>query len=189
MTHEDLSDLNKLWQDQPAERLPMTVEDIRNRGGRLEKKVGWRNLREYAGAAFVVIGCAAFGWREKNVTVLIGAAFMVLGTLYVVYHLHRFGAARSMPSDLGLTDCFDFHRAQLVRQRELLRGVWWWYLMPMVPGWALIMIGRAIERPERRLLALGATAVFVVTYVVIGKLNERGARLLQEWIDSLDRAR
>ena len=44
--------------------------------------------------------------------------------------------------------------------------------MPIVPGWALIMIGRAIERPEPRLLALGATAVFVVTYVVIGKLNE-----------------
>jgi len=50
-------------------------------------------------------------------------------------------------------------------------------------------LGGAIERPERRLFALGATAVFVVTYVVIGKLNERGARILQQWIDGLDRAR
>src|SRR4051812_16780588 len=107
MAHEDLSHLNKLWQDQPAERAPMTVEDIRNRAGRLEKKVGWRNLREYAGAAFVVIGCVTFGWREKNVTVVIGAAFMVAATAYIVYHLYRFGTVRSMPAELGLRDCLD----------------------------------------------------------------------------------
>jgi hypothetical protein len=189
MAHEDLSDLNKLWQDQPAERLPMTVEDIRNRAGRLGKKVGWRNLREYAGAAFVVLACVAFGWREKNVTVLIGAAFMVLATAYIVYHLHRFGAVRPMPADLGLRDCLDFHRAELVRQRDLYLGVWRWYLLPMVPGWALIMIGRAIERPDRRLFTLGSTMVFLVLLIVLGKLNERIARRLQGRIEDLDRAR
>ena len=72
MGHEDLSDLNKLWKDQPTEKVPMTVDDIRNRGRRLETKVGWRNLREYAGAAIVLVGCVVFGWREKNVTVLTG---------------------------------------------------------------------------------------------------------------------
>jgi NaMN:DMB phosphoribosyltransferase len=97
MDHEDLSDLNKLWQDQPAEKVPMTVEDIRNRAGRLEKRVGWRNLREYAGAVFTLAICIALATREKNVTVLIGGGLIVLATLYIVYHLHRFGTVRSMP--------------------------------------------------------------------------------------------
>ena len=189
MARDEQSDLNKLWQDQPAGKVPMTVEDIRNRAGRLEKKTGWRNLREYAGAAFVLTTCVAFGWREKNVTVLIGAAFMVLATAYIVYHLHRFGAVRSMPSDLGLKDCLDFHRAELVRQRDLYLGVWRWYSLPMVPGWALIMIGRAIERPDRRLFALGSTILFLVLLIVLGKLNERVGRRLQGRIEDLDRAR
>jgi len=167
----------------------MTAEDIRSLAGRLERKVGWRNLREYAGAAVVLIGCLTFGWREKNVTVLVGAAFMMLATAYIVYHLHRLGAVRSMPSDLGLKDCLNCHRAELVRQRDLYLGVWRWYLLPMVPGWALIMIGRAIERPERRLFALGSTVVFLVLFVVLGKLNVRVARTLQRKIDSLDAAR
>ena len=189
MGHEDLSDLNKLWKDQPTEKVPMTVEDIRNRGRRLETRVGWRNLREYAGAAIVLVACVVFGWRENNVTVLTGGAFMVLATAYIVYHLHRFGAVRSMPSDLGLKDCLDFHRAELVRQRDLYLGVWRWYLLPMVPGWALIMIGRAIERPDRRLFALGSTMVFVILLVVLGRMNERVAERLQRRIDGLDQAR
>ena len=189
MAHDDERDLSGLWQNQHVEERHMTIEDIRNRAGRLEKKVGWRNLREYAGAAVVLLGCVAFGWREKNVTVLIGAAFMVVATIYIVYHLHRFGAVRSMPSDLGLKDCLDFHRAELVRQRDLYLGVWRWYLLPMVPGWALIMIGRAIERPDRRLFALGATVVFLVLLIVLGKLNAGVARRLQQRIDGLDQAR
>lgn len=186
MAHDDLGGL---WRNQPTEEADLPIEDIRNRARRLERRVGRRNLREYAGAAFVLIGCAVFGWRERNVTVLIGAAFMVLAAAYIVYHLHRFGAMRSMPADLGLKDCLDFHRAELVRQRDLYLGVWRWYLLPMVPGWALIMIGRAIERPDRRLFALGSTTVFLGLLIVLGKLNTRIARRLQGRIDNLDRVR
>ena len=189
MAHDDQSDVNRLWQDQPAEKVPMTVEDIRSRAGRLEGKVDRRNLREYAGAAFVLITCVVFGWREKNVTVLIGGASMMLAAAYIAYHLHRFGAVRSMSSDLGSKDCLNFHRAELVRQRDLYLGVWRWYLLPLVPGSALILIGRAIERPDRWLRALGVAAVFAATLIIIGKLNERVARRLQQRIDSLDQAR
>jgi len=189
MAHDDQNDIHRLWQDQPAEKALMTVEDIRNRAGRLESKVGSRNLREYAGAAFLLIACVVFGWREKNVTVLIGGAFMMLAAAYISYHLRRFGAVRSMPSDLGLKDCLNFHRAELVRQRDLYLGVWQWYLLPLVPGAALILIGRVVEHPERKWLTLGVALGFVATVVILGKLNERVARRVQGRIDDLDRAR
>ena len=189
MAHEDLSDLNRLWQNQPAEKAPLTLEDIRNRASRLEKRVGRRNLLEYAGALFVIVTTSVRLWHETNLVMVIGGALLLVGTLYVVYHLHRWGSARPMPADVALMDCIDFHRAELVRQRDLLRGVWWWYLLPFVPGSALLIIGRAIERPDRRLLALGVTATFVVTFTLVGKLNEYGARKLQRAIDALDKAR
>ena len=189
MAHESLSDLNKLWRDQPTEEVRMAIKDIRNRASKLEKKIGWRNLREYVAAAVVVIVCIALGAREKNVTVLIGGGLLALGTLYVVYYLYRFGTVRSMPSDLGLKDCIDFHRAELVRQRDLLRSVWWWYMLPFVPGWALILFGRAIERPDRRWAAFGVAVAIVVMCIIVGKLNGRVARRLQQRIDGLDQAR
>ena len=189
MAHEDTGDLNKLWQHQPTEEVPMTLEDIRNRARRWQRKVGRRNLLEYAGALFVIVTTSVRLWYETNLVMVTGGVLLMLGTLYVVYHLHRWGSARSMPADAALMDCLGFHRAELVRQRDLLRGVWWWYLLPFVPGSALLIIGRAIERPDRRLLALGVTAAFVVSFTLVGKLNEYGARKLQRAIDALDQAR
>ena len=189
MAHEDQRDLNKLWQDQPTEEVRMAIEDIRDRARRMKKKGDRRNLLEYAGVAFVVVGSMARSAREENVTVLVGAGLLILGALYVGYHLYRFGTVRAMPSDLGLKDCLNFQRAELVRQRDLLGGVWWWYLLPLVPGPALILIGRAIERADRRWPALLVAIVFVVTFVAIGRLNERGARKLQRVIDGLDQAK
>jgi|KBSMisStandDraft_5_1062788.scaffolds.fasta_scaffold07470_2 hypothetical protein len=189
MAFEDTKDLNRLWQEQPAEEVRMKLEDTRARALKLKNRGDRRNLREYAAAVVVLVACIAWGLREKNVVVIIGAGLMVLGTLYVVYHLHRYGTVRSMPSDLGLKDCLDFHRAELVRQRDLLRRVWWWYLLPFVPAWALILIGRLIEHPDRWLRALGAAAIFAASFIVIGKLNERAARRLQSGIEDLDRAR
>ena len=105
------------------------------------------------------------------------------------YQLHKRGSARLMPADLALTNCLDFHRTELVRQRDLLQSVWWWYLLPFVPGVALIVIGRAIERPDRQVLAAVVAAIAALTFVGVGKLNEHAARKIQQKIDTLDRAR
>ena len=190
MAHDDFgSDLNRLWQDQPAEEVSMTLDDIRARARKMERTVNRRNLREYAAALFVVVALGVITWREANVVVIAGSVLVVLGTLYVVYHIHKWGTARSMPADLAVTDCLEFHRAELVRQRDLLRSVWTWYLLPLVPGVGVMIVGRAIERPDRRLLSLGAAVFVAGTFFGIGKLNEHVARKLQRKIDGLDQAR
>ena len=68
----------------------------------------------------------------------------------------------------------EFTRSELVRQRHLLRGVWWWYLLPFVPGMLLIHVGYSLEHPESWYLR--AVGIFVaVTFVGIGLLNQRVA--------------
>ena len=81
----------------------------------------------------------------------------------------------------------EFTRSELVRQRDLLRSVWWWYLLPFVPGMLLIPVGYWLEGPGWVLLALG---IFVaVAFVGIGLLNQRVAHKLQRRIDDLDGVR
>jgi len=88
----------------------------------------------------------------------------------------------------GAMSCLEFHRSEIVRQRDLLRSVWW-YLLPPAPGVLLIAVGPALERPELWAVALGAVSVIAVTFAGIGLLNQRVARKLQRRIDDLDAAR
>lgn len=126
---------------------------------------------------------------DQNIGVRAGSLLVVAGTLYVIRHLSRHGATRPMPADLGTADCLTFHRAELARQRDLLSGVWRWYLLPFVPGVTLIVIARALERPERPAMALGVAAAMVAFFTFVWWLNQRVARRIQRRIDALDGAR
>ena len=167
----------------------MTLDDIRQRSRRFETKVGRRNLREYAAALVGILFFSIAAWRESNNVVRIGEGLSVVGALFIVYLLHKWGSAQRMPPEVGLMDCLDFHRSELTRQRDLLRSVWRWYLLPPVPGAAFILIGRAIERPDRWWVAFVLAVVFALTLIAIGKLNDRAALRVQRRIDGLDEAR
>ena len=78
---------------------------------------------------------------------------MIAGALTVMFELHRRGSARTAPADLGLSTCIDFHRKSLERQRDALRTVWIWYLLPFVPGLAIFEIGSAINQWEANISA------------------------------------
>ena len=111
----------------------------------------------------------------------------VAAVTFIVYHLHRYGSARVMPAEMGLTNCLQFHRAELERQRDLLRSVWKWYLAPLVPGMLLVYVGSALARPEHASRALLGLAGTVAVFVLIGDLNRRVANRLQARIDALEK--
>ena len=76
---------------------------------------------------------------------------MIVGTLFMVYTLHKRGSARTVSAEFELRTCMDFHRKELQRQRDLLRDVWSWYLLPFVPGMLVFRAGlleQALERPN-----------------------------------------
>ena len=112
----------------------MSLDAIRKRARQLERKVLWRNAREYAAAVVVFAAFGMSAWREANAVILVGDGLIDLATIFVVYHLRARGSVRTMTPDLVLTACLHFHRAELIRQRDLVQGVWWWYLFPFVPG-------------------------------------------------------
>ena len=95
-----------------------------------------------------------------------------------------------MPADMALTSCLAFHRGELERQRDLLRGVWKWYLLPLVPGMILFCLGPVMARPEKASLAVAVSiaAGNLAFFVFIGELNRRAANKIQGRIDALERS-
>lgn len=168
----------------------MTLEAFfRTTVGDWERRIARRNVREYAGAVVVLLSFGAFAVFDRNLGVRAGSLLVMAAALYVVRHLRRHGSARPMPADLGTADCLSFHRAELIRQRDLLNSVWGWYLLPFVPGVALIVGARAVERPERPLLSLGVAATMLAFFAFVWWMNQRVARRIQRKIDALDKAR
>jgi hypothetical protein len=164
----------------------MSVEEIRVRAGKFQKKVFWRNAREYVAALVVVL---FFGFQfllTSDTLARVACALIIAGTLYVMWHLHQRGASRGVPAEMGLASGLEFHRRELERQRDLLRSVWSWYLAPMIPGFAVLMVARARLNPGH-LLPIGLTlGLFALVFAFTGWLNHRAARRLQSRIDGLN---
>ena len=191
------SDMTNVWKSQQVEQLGISLEEIRRKAQKVVKRVWWRNLREYVASVIVI---ATFGyvlWVAPAPLIRIGCALVLAGTLFVAYTLHKRGTARTVPAELAFCTCVDFHRKQLERQRNLLRSVWTWYLLPFVPGLIVFLAGlmkQTLEQPNAPahrdaiviVFALGAMGCAAV-FVGVGKLNQWAARKLQNEIDALNR--
>ncbi len=177
------NDPRNLWQGQEVEKATLTVEEVRRRAARFERRIYWRNVREYVAGAFVVAFWTAQLWRAHGWR-LTPAVLTIVGTIYVMFQLHRRGSARSLPADAGIRGYIEFHRMDLERQRDALHAVWHWYLLPFVPGLAALLVVAGIDRGiNTRLIGMGV--LFVLTFVGIWALNKWGARKLDRKIREL----
>jgi hypothetical protein len=185
-------DITDIWKGQPVERLGISVEQIRLKAQKFEKRIFWRNFREYAASAIVI---AAFGHYISvfhPILIRAGCSLVIAGTLLMVFALHKRGGVRTTPAELGLRACAEFHRKELERQRDLLRSVWLWYLLPFVPGLIVLQVGlleHVIGQPNGSARAGVIVATFALTVVVgavVWKLNHWAANELQREIDALN---
>ncbi len=176
-------DVRDLWQNQEEDTMAITLDDVRRRATRLEGRIYWRNVREYVAGAVVipVFGASLLhfrGWR------LAAPLLMIAGAVCVLYQLHRRGAARSHPEEMGLRASVDFHLRELERQRDALHSVWAWYLLPFVPGLVAELVVAAADRGMDARLVLFGCAVLLI-FVGIWRLNESASRRLDQSIREL----
>ncbi|MCC6539945.1 MAG: hypothetical protein IT162_20520 [Bryobacterales bacterium] len=180
------NDLAALWREQPRqEAAPMTAGEVRKMAQAFERRIWRRNAREYAGGA---VGLAAYSFylvKAPDWWLKAGALTVLAGVALVCWRIYRHGAAADIPADLALHDGLQFHRRRLEHQRDLLRGVWTWYLLPLVPGLAIILaaLGR---NPRVRWAAVATGLLAAAVFWGIGRLNLRTAEKLQREMDRLD---
>lgn len=174
----------------------MSLADVHLHAQRFQSRVRSRNMIEYAAAAFVIV---AFSWMAVTIpeaVVQVGAALIVLGALYVCWQLHRLGrAATRSEFAAGAQSWAEFHRSQLIRQRDALRTVWNWYLAPFVPGVLVFLAGVSFTEdnpapfPARLAVFVAALGITVAVFAVIWWLNAMAVKKLDADIAALDQAR
>ena len=166
------------------------LEDVRKGADRLYRVVKWRNRIEYVACAIAV---TVFTYKLPTApTILhtVGLALIIAAFVYMPWQLHRRASAVS-PDTAGTMPIYAFLRAQLVRQRDAFRSIVGWYILPWLPGLALLFAGNGLD-PEieaagppiwARWLVLFGIAAFIGFYWWI---HQRAARKIQKRIDEID---
>ena len=190
----DHEPVQNLWQNQPQENFSMSVEEVRLKASKFQRTISSRNARELIVGALLVILFASFAWMAQSPLGKAAELLSAAGVAFVMWQLLRQAKAATIDEVCLVTDWAQFHRDQLVRQRDALRGVWLWYLAPLVPGGALhwIAAGQA-DLAKGNLIAAVATSALgilamVLVFSVILWLNLKAAKGLQAEIDKIDRS-
>lgn len=186
--------IRDLWTNQPSESFTMSVEEIRSRATKLQSVVQRRNFREFAvGAVLIVL----FSWSTYAAGTLLGklgSAMIAAGVAFVLWRLYVVARAATK-DEMAVTGSWaSFYRQELVRQRDALQSIWWWYLGPLIPGMALHWLAAALKAIESEASFWAWTttvlgiAFSVVVFALVGFANKRAAQGLQAEIEALDAA-
>lgn len=176
-------DLRHLWQgDAPAAPDPERVARlIMAQTWRFDHKVFWRNAREYIAGAVAIVGFGAqavVGYeRARGVAAVVCVSFVMLYLWWQHRTLHPLDPA---------ADAASYRRALLARidnQIALLRGVPYWYLLPLaVPiAWSPVA-----DLPRKGWVSLIPLACLIPVVAFVGWLNARaGVRVLRSTRDQV----
>ncbi len=185
-------DAVSLWRKQQSEEAAVTLDNIHDRAQKFQFQVRRRNLREYVGALLVVLVFGFYLWILPGWMMKTGSALSIIAALFVVWQLHKRGGAQALPANSAMP-LVDFHRAELIRQRDALKSVGVWYLAPFIPGLLLMALGRyfQVHAPGRTLawdhvVIILANVIVVLIFGAVWLLNAWGAERLQRKIDQLD---
>ncbi len=178
------------WQSSVTDPVMPPIDQLQAGAMQFYRKIRRRNRIEYIACVFVVIVFGAYAIFLPLAMVRLGAALVVIGTLFVAWQLH-YRASAIPPERAGSSSILAFQRAQFVRQRDALASIFWWYMLPLIPGVLLMLFGRLVASGPAALPHSGApilvtSALCIVIFGGVWWLNRRAARRLQKLIDDLD---
>jgi len=184
MANEPLpDDIRDVWQNQPVENTPMPLEEIRRKALQFEKRISRRNVREYVGAALAIAAFTFYIFRFPSPMIRAGSALIIAGMICIVIQIYKRASPGTLPVDASLTASIAFHRGELVRQRDLLRSVVWWYIGPIIPGLVVFCAGITPRHGAGSLLS--AVPLLCIFGLVVWA-NHRAAARLDRQIAELD---
>ena len=181
-------EFKQMWQEsafpQPADASEI-VRQIANTVQRFDRKIFWRNFREYAaGGIMLVVFAYGAAFDRGRIVSMIGVAAMSFVLVYMWWK-HRDikpldPSADARAYQTALVARFD-------RQVQLLRNARYWYFLPLYLLILAMTTTNAMHRPAQippwaHAIILAASLAFVTAlFIWLARLNERHAvRLLTE---------
>ena len=78
--------VKELWQSQPTEGVRMSIDQIRVSAGTFQRRIQWRNVREYVTAIALIAFFSFELWRAGDMLVRIGFGLIIAGIFYLIWH-------------------------------------------------------------------------------------------------------
>ncbi len=184
--------LHELWASEEKETFTMSIAELSTHSSHLSRRVRRRNRVEYLAAALVV---SIFSWMGYVVPVWpirVGALMIIAGAFYVCWKLNEIASASDPDPLVAAESLANHHRRELVRQRDALRSVWRWYLLPFVPGIVVFIVGTSIQAGADLSLWITLTTAMVglglvsLFFAGVWVLNQHAAREINAEIQALD---
>jgi len=183
-----MDDLRNLWQNQEVEQVRFSVEELRDKAAKFQRRIQRRNLREYVAAVIVMVWCGVSFWNMPQIVPRIAFASLIAASIFYLWYLRRWGSARPVPASMGALACISFYREELKRQRDLLNNVWKWVLGPILPGVTLLAAYNIMTAaPAKRWQQLGYALAEAALFAAVVWFNMRAARRLGRRLAELDR--
>jgi hypothetical protein len=176
-------EVSRLWQQQAREEPTLPLDEVRTKAGRLDAKTRrWRVITVGVFILLLIKGAVEV-WTQTGTLERAGDLLLMAALVYVAYRYRQWRLA-APPVALGRTNCVEFYRAELVRQRDLSKEGWG-YLLPFVPGISLaILDGMLEDRPAGHRIVL--VLLGVTLFLGIAGWNAHTARKLENEIRALD---
>lgn len=174
-------DIRDIWNESSEEEYVMKIDQIRTKSESFAKTVKWRNFREYSAAVFVIAMFAYYAFASQITLIKIGSLCNIAAALFIMVQLNKRSASTTV--NPGTEPIISYHRKQLEREKNALRSVWAWYLLPTIPGTALFAAGFIQSQPEADFTRSIAVILLINIFVLL--YNAWGARQLQKEIDAL----
>lgn len=179
------------WQSASGAGTIPTIDVLRARTESFRRTIWRRNLIEYVAGALVIAGFSFTLVAIPLPLMKVASALIIAGTVYVLWQLRRRAGNLASADYSGAVPVLVHQRASLVRQRDALEGVFWWYILPFLPGMALFFAAPVLAFPpdlwsEGFVRVVASAAILLAIMVGTWWINQRAARTLQAQIEEID---
>ena len=166
------------------------LDEVRKGAKKFYRLVKWRNRIEYVACAVAIVVFGYYFFTLPHIAHKLGSLLVIAAAIFAPWQLHRRASAVS-PEKAGTMPIYVFLRGQLVRQRDALKTLFSWYILPFLPGLALMIAGNGLDPKIEaagppiwvRWVALAAMVAFIAG---IWWVNQLVARRLQKRILEID---
>src|SRR5262245_12316529 len=165
----------------PWKPTPLSLETLHDHALQFQRTIWWRNARESFAASIVLFFNGLALWKADAALARAGNLILIVGVLFVIAFMHLRAGSRSVPRGVDPKTILEFHGREIARQRDMLRSVPYWYLLPFVPGMVVIT---ASNWKGIAPAAVGG-AIILGVFALIWKLNARGARMLDRDLEKV----
>jgi hypothetical protein len=173
----------------------MQLEEIGVTARTFQAQLRRRRLLEYAAAMVVIAVFAAYAYVLPSWMIKTGLVLSILAMANIIWQRRARTAARPVP-EAPAAALVEFHRAELIRHRDAAGRSWLTEILPVIPGFVLILAGRLLQfHPPRTPVAFDTmivvlASIIAVLALVIAALGRRIVIYkIEKQIDALDRLR